>query len=118
MDVEVMDYISAIKRGDLERAMRLSFDCIQCGICASRCMGELPQYHIAQLVRRLYGGKLAPQTPHLEEMVEKIAAGYYREKLAELKKMPLDDLKKLYSDRAQEPHQAPENWKPPTDVGL
>jgi succinate dehydrogenase/fumarate reductase-like Fe-S protein len=77
MDVQVMDYISAIKRGDLKLAMQLSFDCIQCGICASRCMGELPQYHIAQLVRRLYGGKLAPKTPHLEEMVEKIASGYY-----------------------------------------
>ncbi len=118
MDVQVMDYISAIKRGDIESAMRLSFDCIQCGICASRCMGELPQYHIAQLVRRLYGGKLAPKTPHLEKMVEQIASGYYQEKLAELKKMPLDDLKKLYSERLQEPHQAPEDWKPPTDVGL
>jgi succinate dehydrogenase/fumarate reductase-like Fe-S protein len=118
MDIEVMDYISAIKQGEIEKAMRLSFDCIQCGLCASRCMGELPQYHIAQLVRRLYGGKLAPETAHVEEMVEKIADGYYKSMIKELKEMPLDELKKLYSERAQEPQQAPESWKPPSDVGL
>ena len=118
MDVEVLDYVSAIKRGDLELAMKLSFDCIQCGLCASRCMGELPQYHIAQLVRRLYGGKLAPKTPHIEEMVSKIATSYFEGKIAELKKMPLDQLKKLYTERVQEPHQGPEFWTPPSDVGL
>ena len=36
MDVEVMDYISALKQGDIARAARISFDCIQCGLCASR----------------------------------------------------------------------------------
>ncbi len=118
MDVEVMDYIACIKRGDLAEATRLSFDCIQCGLCTSRCMGELPQYHIAQLARRLYGGKLAPKTPHLEEMVERIAEGYYREKLGELKAMPLEELKKLYSEREQEPHQAGEHWQPASKEGL
>jgi Fe-S oxidoreductase len=110
MDVQVMDYIALLKRGDIKAAMETSFDCIQCGLCASRCMGELPQYHIAQLARRLYGGKLAPKTPHLEAMVQKIADGYYDEKLAELKKMPLEQLKKLYTERVQEPHQGPEHW--------
>ena len=118
MDVEVMDYIAHIKRGDIEGAKKISFDCIQCGLCTTRCMGELPQYHMAQLVRRLYGGKMAPQTPHLEEMVEKSAAGYYQEKLDELKTMDEDVLKKLYSDRQQEPHQAPEYWKPDSEEGL
>ena len=118
MDVEVMDYIAMVKRGDIEEAKRISFDCIQCGLCASRCMGELPQYHIAQLVRRLYGGKMATETPHLEQMVEQIAEGYYNDKLAELKKMPEEELKKLYSDRQQEPHQADEYWKPESNEGL
>ncbi len=118
MDVEVMDYIAMVKRGDIEEAKRISFDCIQCGLCASRCMGELPQYHIAQLVRRLYGGKMAPETPHLDKIVEQIADGYYQEKLEELKKMPEDDLKKLYSDRQQEPHQGDEYWKPDSNEGL
>ncbi|KAF0122526.1 MAG: 4Fe-4S ferredoxin [bacterium] len=30
MDISVMDYISAIKQGDFEKATELSFDCIQC----------------------------------------------------------------------------------------
>lgn len=118
MDVQVMDYIAALKRGDIEAAKELSFDCIQCGLCASRCMGELPQYHIAQLARRLYGGKMAPKTDHLDQMVEKIADGYYQEKLAELKAMSVDDLKKLYTEREQEPHQGPEYWKPKSETGL
>ena len=118
MDVPMMDVVSALKQGNIARAATLSFSCIQCGLCASRCMGELPQYHMAQLVRRLYGGKLAAQTPHLEQMVEKIAAGYYQEKLDELKAMPEDDLKKLYSDRQQEPHQGDEYWKPESEEGL
>ena len=36
MDVQVMDYIAAIKRGDLDLAAEISFDCIQCGLCATR----------------------------------------------------------------------------------
>ena len=118
MDVEVMDYIAALKRGDLAAATEISFNCIQCGLCASRCMGELPQYHIAQLARRLYGGKMAPETPHLEQMVKKIADGYYKEKLQELMKMDVEQLKKLYSERQQEPHQADEYWKPDSSEGL
>ena len=65
MDVEVLDYISALKQGDIEKAAKLSFDCIQCGLCASRCMGELPQYHIAQLARRIYGKYMQPRADHL-----------------------------------------------------
>lgn len=118
MDVEVMDYIAAIKRGDIAQAKKISFDCIQCGLCASRCMGELPQYHIAQLVRRLYGGKMADETPHLEEMVKNIADGYYKEKLDELKAMDPEALKKLYSDRQNEPHQGGEYWKADSNEGL
>jgi len=118
MDVEVMDYIAALKRGDLEAAKEISFNCIQCGLCASRCMGELPQYHIAQLARRLYGGKMAPETPHLEQMVKQIADGYFKEKLDELKKLSPDELKKLYQEREMEPHQGDEYWKPKSNTGL
>ncbi len=118
MDVEVMDYIAALKRGDLAAATEISFDCIQCGLCASRCMGELPQYHIAQLARRLHGGKIAPATDHLEAMVKKIADGHYQKMIAELKQMTADEMKKLYTERQQEPHQAPEFWKADSDEGL
>jgi formate hydrogenlyase subunit 6/NADH:ubiquinone oxidoreductase subunit I len=118
MDVEVMDYISAVKRGDLEAAKRISFDCIQCGLCASRCMGELPQYHIAQLARRLYGGKLAPKAEHLATAVEKIAAGKYQEAIAQLKAMDAAELRKVYTEREMEPPMADESWRPKSNLGL
>jgi len=118
MDVEVLDYISAIKRGDLQAAMELSFDCIQCGLCASRCMGELPQYHIAQLVRRLYGGKLSPRAEHLAKMVDDIASGKYDSAIKELMGMDTDTLKKLYTEREQEPNMADDAWRAKSDVGL
>ncbi|MCL0056316.1 4Fe-4S dicluster domain-containing protein [Dehalococcoidia bacterium] len=54
MKIEVMDVMALLKQGNISRAVELSFDCIQCGLCASRCFGELPQYHIIQLARRPY----------------------------------------------------------------
>ncbi len=118
MDVQVLDYISALKRGDLEAATRISFDCIQCGLCASRCMGELPQYHIAQLARRLHGGKLAPRAEHLRQVVESIAAGKFADVMEELKALPVDELRKLYTERELEPAMSDEQWRPSNNAGL
>ena len=112
MDVPVMDYISAVKQGNFEAATELSFDCIQCGLCATRCMGELAQYHIAQLVRRIYGSKMAPRAAHLEAMVEQISGGRYDAEMASLKAGDTDELKDLYKSREMEPGMAPEDWAP------
>lgn len=115
MDVPVMDYIAAIKRGDFEKATELSFDCIQCGLCATRCMGEMAQYHIAQMVRRLYGGKVAPRAAHLAAMVTNIKAGKFTAGLAELKKTDVATLKKLYMSkeaREIEPNMSNDEWTP------
>lgn len=118
MDVQVMDYIAYIKRGDILKAAETSFDCIQCGLCASRCMGELPQYHIAQLARRLAGGKIKPKAQHAREMVREIKAGKYDQMMSEIKKMDVATLKKLYLAREQEPEMADENWRPSDRTGL
>jgi len=118
MDVEVLDVISAVKRGDLEAAKELSFDCIQCGLCASRCMGEMAQYHIAQLARRLVGGKITPKAEHLEVMCGSIEAGVFADPIGQLKSMDADALKQAYVEREMEPHMADENWKPASNVGL
>jgi formate hydrogenlyase subunit 6/NADH:ubiquinone oxidoreductase subunit I len=118
MDVQVMDYVAALKRGDLKAAAEMSFDCIQCGLCASRCMGELPQYHMAQLARRLYSGKLVKRSEHLRTMVDDIANDKYESALRELMKMPADELKELYTDREMEPAMSDEAWRPKSDVGL
>jgi succinate dehydrogenase/fumarate reductase-like Fe-S protein len=112
MDVEVMDMVSLLKQGDIARAAEVSSNCIQCGLCASRCMGELPQYHIAQLARRIYGGKLAPRAEHLNEAVEAVREGKYDECLDDLMGAGEDEMRKLYEEREMEPAMAEEDWVP------
>lgn len=113
MDVKVMDYIAAIKQGQIEKAARISFDCIQCGLCASRCMGEIPQYQVAQLARRIFGKYIQPKAEHLAKRVEDIESGKYDGLLGELTTMSHEDLEKLYVEREREPDLAPPGtWKP------
>ena len=112
MDVPVMDYVSAVKRGDFEKATELSFDCIQCGLCATRCMAEMAQYHIAQMVRRLHGAHGTPVSEHADTMVSDIQAGKYNEELEGLKKKTKEEIIELYKSRPMEPAVADEYWKP------
>ncbi len=112
MDVQVMDYIAELKRGDIKAAAETSFDCIQCGLCASRCMGELPQYHIAQLARRINGQYLTPKAEHLATMVANIEAGRFIKGLEELKASDEETLRKTYTEREMEPATAGDDWTP------
>lgn len=113
MGVEVLDYISALKQGDIKKAAEISFDCIQCGMCASRCMGELPQYHIGQLARRIYGKHLQPHAEHLQKRVKEIDSGKYDGMFDNLMKMGKDELETLYKEREREPDMAAAGtWMP------
>lgn len=113
MGVDVLGYISAMKQGNLKEAAKISFDCIQCGLCASRCMGEIPQYHAAQLARRIYARYIQPQAEHLAKRAADIEAGKYDEMLDELNGMDKDTLEKLYVEREREPDLAPAGeWQP------
>ncbi|MFC1847959.1 4Fe-4S dicluster domain-containing protein [Chloroflexota bacterium] len=113
MDVPVMDVIAYIKRGDIEKAAHEAFDCIQCGLCTSRCFAEAPQYHIMQLARRMYGGKIAPQAKHNAEAAQAVKVERkYDPMLRELMGMGTDDLKKVYTEREIEPETAGDEWKP------
>jgi succinate dehydrogenase/fumarate reductase-like Fe-S protein len=113
MDVEVLDYISALKQGDIAKAAELSFDCIQCGLCASRCMGELPQYHMAQLARRIYGKYIQPRAMHLKQRVKEIESGKYDALLDALTQMDKDELERRYLEREREPDMTlPGEWMP------
>jgi succinate dehydrogenase/fumarate reductase-like Fe-S protein len=115
MDVEVMDAIAYVKQGNIEKAAFTSFDCIQCGLCASRCFGEMPQYHILQLARRIYGGKIAPRAKHTEEAVKTIKDGKFESMMQEVMNMELEDLKKAYTEREIEPETAGDDWRPKDD---
>jgi len=80
-ELQVMDAIQAILRGDIAKAARLTFDCISCGSCTLRCPAEIQHFYVFQLVRRLYGKYIAPKAKHLEKRVKEIEQGLYEEKL-------------------------------------
>jgi heterodisulfide reductase subunit C len=112
MDISAMEYISAAIRGDIEKAATLSFDCVMCGLCAARCPGELSQYSIGILARRLYGRYVSPKASHVREMVECVAQGRYEEGLHRLMVTPIEELKAIYTHREMEPELSQDDWTP------
>src|SRR3990170_4430414 len=93
MDIDVMDYIALMKRGDLKGAAHKSFDCVMCGLCASRCPAQISQFNAAMFVRRIYGKNGLPVAGHLAKRVEEV--------------------KKLYVEREREPDMAEAGkWMP------
>lgn len=101
-DLEVMDYIQAAMRGDIEMVMDLSFDCISCGLCAIRCPAEIVQYNVATLAKRLFGKYLSPRSKQLEKRLREIKRDKYDKEYQELMKMKTKDLKKKYYERDSE----------------
>lgn len=98
-DLEVMDYIQAAKRGDIEALMDLSFDCVSCGLCAIRCPAEIVQFNVGVLGRRLYGRYLSRKSPELEKRLKELEDGLYDDEFKELMNMDPDELKKKYYER-------------------
>ncbi|MBN2494854.1 MAG: 2Fe-2S iron-sulfur cluster binding domain-containing protein [Deltaproteobacteria bacterium] len=98
-DIQVMDYVQCLMRGDIAQAANISFDCLRCGLCGLRCPAEIVQYNAATLARRLYGRYLARPSERLERRVEAIARGDYDAQLDELQGLDADALKKRYYDR-------------------
>lgn len=97
--LNVMEYIAAAQRGDIEKAAHLSFDCIMCGLCVSRCPAEIVHYNVGILCRRLYGRHIIPKAQHLAKRVEEIKSGKFDEELKKLMGMSQEELTKLYDAR-------------------
>lgn len=98
-ELEVKEYVAAISKGDFERAVQLSFDCLMCGLCAARCPVGIVPYSAAIFARRAYGLFLLQEDMKLEEMVERIEAGEYGGELERLIGLDEPTLKKLYEER-------------------
>jgi len=94
-----MDYIGAALRGDWERAAEMSFDCILCGLCATRCTGELVPYNIALFVRRYFSKLIRPMPQQIIDRNKEIADGKYDAAIAKMAKLSEDDMKKAYDAR-------------------
>lgn len=100
--IQVMDYIQAALRGDIERAAHLSFDCISCGICSSRCPADIKHYPVAQMARRLYGKYITTTSPHLAARVAQLDNGEFDAEMTDLMNMSVDELKIRYEQRSFE----------------
>lgn len=98
-DIKVMDYVQALKKGDIAKAADISFDCIRCGLCAVRCPAEIVQYNAAILAQRLFGRYLNKKSPELERRIKEIEEGKYDKQLDELTQMSREELSKLYYSR-------------------
>jgi formate hydrogenlyase subunit 6/NADH:ubiquinone oxidoreductase subunit I len=98
-DLEVMDYIQAAKRGDIEQVMDLSFDCICCGMCAIRCPAEIVQYNVGLLAKRLYGKYLSQESPELSKRLKEVKSHKFDKEYKEMMNMKKDKLKKKYYER-------------------
>jgi len=118
MDINTMEYVSAAIRGDIAKAAELSFDCVMCGLCTARCPGELAQYHIGILARRLYGRYIAPRAAHAREMVGRIQQGRYEDGLQQLMATPMEELKAIYTKREIEPELSEDDWTPKSQENL
>lgn len=98
-DLNVMQYIAYAQRGDLEKCAHESFDCVMCGICASRCPANITHFQVGLLARRLTGKYIAPETEHLKERVQEIQEGKHDSSIKELMGKNIDQLKELYNSR-------------------
>jgi formate hydrogenlyase subunit 6/NADH:ubiquinone oxidoreductase subunit I len=102
-EIEVMRYIAAAQRGDIRKLADLSFDCLMCGLCASRCPAEIVQYNVAILGRRLYSRHLARPAAHLAARVREIERGECDADLAAMAGADEATLRRLYDAREIEP---------------
>ena len=98
-DLDVMQYIAAAQRGDYKRVAELSFDCVMCGICSSRCPAGISHPQVAMLARRINGRYIAPESEHLNTRVKEIQDGLCAEALEAIMNKPIEELKELYNHR-------------------
>ncbi len=98
-DIEVMQYIAYLQRGDFARAADISFDCLMCGLCVSRCPVNIVHYNAALAARRLYSRYIAKPDAFLAERAKAIEAGELDAEIGELVKGDKEKLQELYNNR-------------------
>ena len=98
-ELNVMQYIAAAQRGDFAECAEMSFDCVMCGVCSSRCPAGISHPQVAMLARRLNGKYIAPEALHLTERVKEIEDGLCTEAIEAMMAKPIAELKELYNNR-------------------
>ena len=97
--LNVMQYIAYAQRGDFAACAELSFDCVMCGVCSSRCPAGISHPQVAMLARRINGKYILPECEHLNERVDEINAGAFKDLISDLMNKPVEELKELYNKR-------------------
>ena len=97
--LNVMQYIAHAQRGEYATCAELSFDCVMCGICSSRCPAGISHPQVAMLARRLNGKYLSPEALHLTERVREIEDGLCTEAMEAIMAKPIAEIKDLYNHR-------------------
>ncbi len=97
--LDAMQFIAHAQRGEYQKCSDKSFDCVMCGVCASRCPAGISHPQVAMLARRLYGKYLAPKTEHLETRVREIQDGECDAMLSAMMARPVEEIKELYNAR-------------------
>ncbi len=98
-DIDVMQYIAYIQRGDFERAADISFDCLMCGLCVSRCPVNIVHYNVALTARRIYSRHIAKPDDFLQQRVLAIRNGELDEEIDKLVNGEREELQELYNNR-------------------
>lgn len=98
-DLPVMDIIAEAQRGNLPAVAELSFDCVMCGLCASRCLAQMVPYNIAMVARRLYAHFNLPRPDYVGARIREIEQGVYDQKIDDLLDKGQEELQKLYAER-------------------
>ena len=101
-ELNVMQYIAAAQRGDFHTCAELSFDCVMCGICSSRCPAGISHPQVAELARRINGKYVMPEAKHLTQRVKEIEDGLCSAELEAIMARPVEELKELYNNRDRE----------------
>lgn len=98
-DIDVMQYIAYIQRGDFAKAADISFDCVMCGLCTSRCPVNIVHYNASLTARRLYSRYIARPDSFLKERADAIEAGEFDGELKDLMTARQEKLQELYNNR-------------------
>ena len=94
-----MKYIQRAVRGDIEKCAEISFDCIQCGLCAMRCPADIKHYHVSQLARRLRGKYMDTRSKNLSKRIKEIESRKYDSEIEKMIKMDKHGITELYKNR-------------------
>jgi succinate dehydrogenase/fumarate reductase-like Fe-S protein len=98
-DIDVMQYIAYIQRGDFAKAADISFDCLMCGLCVSRCPANIVHYNAALTARRLYSRYIARPDAFLAERTKAIEEGKLDDEINALVTAAQDKLQEMYNNR-------------------